>query len=1144
MMKINYVLLTVLVLLGAFSLQAQKMFRPSEYEISQAPDWAQAMYAADPNVNEVDSMYRAFYRDHAFEKSYHTQYYKRWRRRIDDYIGADGHVYLPSPAAQQRADQAYRDKLALHAPRTGSGWSVVGPGLVRDNNNAPRANQTNIYCLAQCTGTPAVMYAGTEPGEVYKSTNSGQTWVSVFDDVVHPGGLRAIAVDPANPDHVIASGNAYVFTTTDGGANWNSSYIAPNYNANEIQFHPTNPNIVFIASQFGLDRSTDGGTTWVTQFPNSCYDLKFNPANPAKAYLLKNNPAQSVCEFYLSTDTGATWQIQSTGWYTSNDPNRNDGGGRLAVTAADSNRVYAYLIGEAKAGDSGYIGVYRSDDGGASWTLPNGPAGGPYTSSHPNLAVGSTTWNYHQGFYNCALMADQSNPDRILIGGLNLWRSDDGGLTFSGVSGYIGGPLNMHVDNQDFRAFGNDYYVTTDGGIYHSTDFFSSQPAVRMNGIHGSDYWGFGSGWNEDVLVGGLYHNGNLAWYQNYPAGDFLSLGGGEAPTGYVNPGDNRRTYFSDIGGRYIPQSIGATIYGIAFGLSPNESYWSAESSELEFHPNCYRIAYLGRDNQLWMTRDGGASFGQVYTFGSNTAAEITFIEIASSNPEVMYVNQQVGGSTGYVWKTTDAGQSWTSLTLPGNTNKRKVLLQIDPEDENRLFIAYPLGSNGNKVYKTEDGGASWTNLTTAMLNGESVHSLLYVPNTNDGLYFCGNKTVYYKDNGLTDWVMYNANLPVTFNTDLVRPFYRDGKLRIASYGKGIWEADLNVSPTRPVARPMVNNLEVLCENDSFAFEDYSILNHSGASWYWTFENGSPATSALRNPTAAFTGIGQHKVVLTVTDGNGQTDTDSIFVEVTGINATSIAEDFEGAYPPNEWSVQAVGNLSWSQTAAAGGYGASATSVYVDNFGVDGQGSYVDLRAPVNLTNIAGAKLFWDVAYCQYGGQYTDTMEVLISLDCGATFSQLYRQGGLDLATAPNQSTAFTPAASEWRTDSLDLSAYQGNDKVIIAFRNIGHWGNNLYLDNININGTTLVGLEAVPQEGYAQLAPNPVPNGSQVRLVSDQSDEIDVRIYDAKGKVVLHRRMRAGEGFVPELSSGVYYYDLKGSMLWRRGRLVVLEGR
>src|SRR5690606_32915483 len=138
--------------------------------------------------------------------------------------------------------------------------------------------------------------------------------------------------------------------------------------------------------------------------------------------------------------------------------------------------------------------------------------------------------------------------------------------------GYAGGNLGIHVDNQDFRVLNGQYWISTDGGIYHSTDFFNSSPGFKMNGIHGSDYWGFGSGWNEDVLVGGLYHNGNLAYHQNYTPGQFLSMGGAEAPTGYVNPGNNRKAYFSDIGGKMIPVTVTDPITSFSFGKNPNET--------------------------------------------------------------------------------------------------------------------------------------------------------------------------------------------------------------------------------------------------------------------------------------------------------------------------------------------------------------------------------------------------------------------------------------------------------------------------------------------------------------------------------------------------------------------------------------------
>src|SRR5262249_38711736 len=147
-------------------------------------------------------------------------------------------------------------------------------------------------------------------------------------------------------------------------------------------------------------------------------------------------------------------------------------------------------------------------------------------------------------------------------------------------------------------------------------------------------YWGFGMGWNEDVLVGGMYHNGNNAYHQNYASGEFLALGGGEAATGYVNPGINRKAYFSDIGGRLLPLSITGTVTGIPFGLSPNETYFSAESSEMEFHPHCYNIAYIGRDHKLWKTTDGGAAFALVDSFGTDPNSQVKYIEISRSNPD------------------------------------------------------------------------------------------------------------------------------------------------------------------------------------------------------------------------------------------------------------------------------------------------------------------------------------------------------------------------------------------------------------------------------------------------------------------------------------------------------------------------------
>jgi len=1126
----------------SISASAQNMYKPSAYEIQRLPRWAQVMYSESPNMFEVDSLYRDYFAKNTFEKSYHTQYFKRWKRSVLPYVNEVGSIIMPTPQEEKNIQQEFNAKNT--SSTSVSNWSVLGPIQVIQNNGVPGNGQSNIYSLDQCESNPAIMYCGTEPGEVYKSTDGGETWFSSSMAINFGSGVSAVEVNPNNGDIVFAGGNSGVFRSIDGGNNWVNVLTNSNFGVNEIIINPVNTNIVMAATDKGLYRSTDGGSNWIQLFNQKSYDIKWNALDASIAYLVKNNPSLVICEFYLSTDSGATWTLQSNGWYSSIDPARNDGGARIGVTTADPNRVYAYLIGEAKANDYGFIGVYRSDDGGYTWSLPNGPAGGPYTGTHPNLAYGNTGWTYHQGFYNCAIMVDDTDPNRILIGGLNLWRSNDGGNTFSSVAGYVGGPLGIHVDMQDFRLINGVSWISTDGGIYKSDNFYNSQPTFKMAGVHAADYWGFGSGWNEDVLVGGLYHNGNIAYHENYGAGNYLDLGGGEASTGYVNPGNNRKTYFSDISGKILPNTLTGPIGNFSFGKSPNESYYAAESSELEFHPNCYNTAWLGNENKLWRTDDGGGSFSLVNAFGTNNNNQIKYIEISSSNPDVMYLNQQpASGSVGTLWKSIDGGQAWSALTIPSG-NSRRMLLAIDPTDENRIWIAYPGGSNGNKVYRSVNGGSNWTNITVPLLNNEQAQSLIHVAGTTGGLYYFTNKSVYYYNESASSWIIANAGLPTFTSATQARPFYRDGKIRVATYGKGIWESAFEEAPSGPIARIQVDKLSqtVICETDSFYFDDRSFLNHNGATWSWTFQNGTPATSTARNPTVYFNTTGSHMVTLTVTDGNGQQDTDTIFIEVNQYAFPSIiAEGFEGSFMPAGWSQFNEDNGgTWSLATNAGGANTTNSALF-DNFSIDSQSSYDDLRTHLNTTGLQNPVLTFDVAYARWGGIYSDTLEVLVSTDCGQTFNSLYLKGGNTLATSPNNQNLFVPTPAEWRTDTVSLAGYENIPLLMVAFRNIGHWGNCIYVDNVNIGNST----SSVPTVNSLigpYIYPNPIKRNSCLRIELPQG-AFNLTLYDTQGKRITEIKSARGSTSIDlpaDAATGTYFLNIAGEKnIWNKKVIV-----
>ncbi len=1134
-------LLIIAAFILSFSSLAQDL--PSSATIENAPIWAQMMYGENPNVFQVETAYEAYYHDNVFEKSYHTQYYKRWRRNSLDFVNDEGYIILPSSEAQEqkRQDLIQNDNAN---DRSGT-WGLLGPIVAYNTNGELVSQQANIYSIDQAPSDANTLYCGTEPGEIYKSTDGGTSWFNVSLNDPLNGGVNAIKIHPTNPDIVLAGSGNVIYKTIDGGVTW--SNVLSNVNrTNEIQFVPSDPTKVFAATNTGFYQSSDTGDSWTMFSGEPAYDVKINTGNDNIIYLVQRNPSSDVCDFWISTDMGVSFNSPTSGWYNSTDPDRYCGGARIGISDADPNRVYVYLIGEAKTGDTGFIGVYRSNDGGLNWTLPNGPDGGPYDAVHQNLAVGSTTWQYHQGYYNCAIMASNTNPDEILVGGLNLYKSDDGGATFYPLAGYVGGSYNMHVDMQDFRSFGSTTWITTDGGIYRSTDFFNTDGyESRMNGIHSSDYWGFGQGWNEDVTVGGLYHNGNLASFDNYGAGNFLQLGGGEPASGYVNPGESRRVYSSDINGKIIPMNIGDPVKNVGFGIDPNESYWSVESTEMEFDPRTFSVAYTGKDNELWKTEDAGVTFTLFASFGSNVDDDITYIEIAWSNPDVMYVCQQIGSSSvGKLWRTEDAGVTWDELTLPTVSNSRKMLIQVDPEDENLVYIAFASAGNGQKIYSSIDGGTNWLNISTNTLDNQNARSIAFVGGTDGGIYYATNQTIYYRNNSMSDWDDFGDGLPVEMNTNIIRLFYRDAKLRLASYGKGIWESPLFEAPSKPIAQISVDklNFTMHCESDTFHYVDHSMLNHSGATWEWTFEGGSPATGNSWEENVTYDTPGTYLTILTVTNAGGVSDTDSLYIVIDPyIPTTILDEDFETGFVPNGFEiVNADEGQTWELSTDAGGFGLSSQSMVMRGYDYWPGGDVDDIRVSMNMDYLQDAWLTFDVAYARYAVNYSDTLEVLVSLDCGQSYTSLYYKGGSDLATAPDNNSFYIPASDEWRKDSIDLSIYEGNPDVMIVFRSITGWGNNIYVDNINLDATDHSEVEE-NDEVYFSVYPNPIAAEGILNLNTNLEENVIVDIFSADGKLVYRQEhMPVDQIDIAGFSSGTYIYLIRSSEVIKKGLLVI----
>lgn len=880
------------------------------------PAWAAEMYSQNPCVFEVDDLYNAYFKTHPFVKTLHTQNYKFWRRSVVDFLNDEGYIVIPT---REEENLVFKNIKKKHAqlPQKQNGWTSIGPfECYIAGTLTPYSNHANIYSLAQSVSNPDILYAGTESSGVFKTTDKALTWTLVSKNEVFVGGLTAIQIHPTDPNNVIVGNNNRLYQSTDGGLTWNEIlYIGDN--AFEIKFHPTIPTIIFCAADNGLYKSTDGGATWTTLFSETCWDVDFHPSNPDSLYLLKKNSALIRQEFFVSGDVGATWTLKDMGWYSPSDPaNASLNGGKIAVSPADPNRVYAALIGASKADDNGWIGVYRSDNQGATWTNPVGQDGGPYNS--PN----TTPWNlaaytsgYHQGFYNFDCEASPNNADLIWIGTVRLSESSDGGQTFIGIGGSNNIRLDhVHADIQDIEVQGNDVWVASDGGLNYSNDDLMSHASTKY-GIIGSNYWGFGSGWNEDVLVGGRYHNGNSGYYQTYGLGHSHKIGGVEESTGYVHPIESRKSYFNQWWSnvtvvKSVPDVLGGNITNHpSLSLIPNESYGESNSSGIYFDSRYADHLFLGVESVLWKSTDAGATFFSLNDFG--TDSRVLEIALGRSNPDYIYVVVKPNGSNARnIHKSTDGGNTWTQLPNVPTNNRNKLEISINPQNENELWVCANDGNNSNKVFKTIDGGNTWVNMTTAALNGEHGVDILYQGGTADIVYLATNNTVFYWDSGAMDWIDYGANLPLIINTLQMRPFYRDSKLRIATGGRGMWESAL-ATPSLPVAQPITYADVVSCSRDTVQFDCYSILDHAGANWQWTF-SPTPAyvsSTTVRNPKVLLEDGNAYDVTLTITDGLGNSDTKTI------LNMVEVLSECEADTIPGQ-AMQVAGSPDYAQTPA------------------------------------------------------------------------------------------------------------------------------------------------------------------------------------------------------------------------------------
>ena len=862
------------------------------------PKWAKMLFEYPVNFNEVVDGFQKSDENKNGVRSPIVRYYKQWCRTVQPFVPDDGSIAIPDLNdyyERMRTLQTSSSNPSATGESARSGWTFLGPKetfWLNENGStlSPGACpwQVNVYSFDVAASDSNILFCGTETGFVNKTTDKGITWQLTAPGYNFGGSVTATVIHPYDPNMVYVSAGNQVHKTTDGGDTWAPLLESGSlFYANRMKIDPANPEKVLAAADNGLYVSSDAGLNWSRSWNLPSWDVEIKPGVPGTLFALTTISGNLAV--IISTDGGFNFTPDEG--FPNNIPESS--GGLLAVSPANPDLILAVML----SADNTPL-LYKSATGGGNWSL---------------LATGQTgafPMNNGQGYFDLVLEISPVSPNIIFAGTTTLYKSVNSGQTFAATGGYAGA-FAIHPDIQDMKLLpGGETWVATDGGMTLTTDNFTSVDNyfARNNGLTGSDMWGFDQGWNEDIVVGGRYHNGNTAIADFYQP-KALRMGGAESPTGWVLQGKSRHVAFNDLGNGWIlPSTAAGEPEGrFLFTKFPNMDEYGGRRGNMVFHPNYYGAIYLGEGNGFWKSTDHGATWELLYNFGQR----VRHLQISFSNPQIMYVDVVNKG----LFKSEDGGSTWTlkpSLTNGQYGNgywKGKLFIAVSPWDANVIYVCLQNGTwsaDIGKVFRSADGGDTWENWSGSLSEYTKCLAIQPTQQGQERVYLFTNAInghparVYTRTTNMTDWEVFDEGYPAGMRVNMVLPFYRDSKLRSAG-NAGVWEAEFAEPEFTPVINPWVEKAFYNCMTDTLYFDDHSILNHENASWYWEI---SPAPvfisdAGIRNPKVVLGNPGTYEVTLTVTK-NGISYTKTVEDMVTATTCPSLDDCSNPALLPRD----------------------------------------------------------------------------------------------------------------------------------------------------------------------------------------------------------------------------------------------------
>lgn len=714
--------------------------------------------------------------------------------------------------------------LAVAAPFTATAQSPFDALHVR--SIGPAVMGGRVHDVEVDPRDPSTIYVGAAAGGLWKSTNKGTTWTSIFDatadntfgDIaIFPGDSKIVWAGTGEQNNRQSSSwGGGIYRSTDAGATWTFLGLKNSGSIARVLLHPTDANVAWVAvvgdlwkpsTERGLYKTTDAGKTWTNVLKvdslTGANEVVMDPRNPNVLYASTYQRLRSAFGFngggpgsalYKSEDGGTSWRKIENGLPTGDK-------GRIGIAVAKSNPNVVVVTVEHATGS----GFYRSEDAGATFKQTSRTNPRPMYYSAPTIdpttdqriwlmnvqpmksedggktfvtMPNSPTYDLGLKDDHHSLWIDPSNTKHMLLGGDGgLNESWDQGITYSRINNFaVGQFYRIAVDDRD--PF---YYIY--GGLQDAHSWMGPSATNHWLGILNSDWKqiGFSDGTGQSVDKKGPRYVYSTSSSGNLTRVDALS--GDRFEIQPVPPAGEsyRYDWTAPI---LASQHTAGTVYLGANKLLISYDFgstWTATADlTRQVNRDTLRLAGVLNTDIKLSRNDGEDGF-----------SEITTVAESPLDKKLLWV----GTDDGNVQVSTDGGKTWseTSKNITGVKNGSFVdRIVASSASRGTAYVTFENHRSGDftpYIFRTTDFGKSWTRVNNGLAPDAPVRSIAEYPGKANVLFAGTERNMYFTvDSGAT-WTRLKANLPPTRYDDIViQPRTKD--LVLATHGRSIWVLD------------------------------------------------------------------------------------------------------------------------------------------------------------------------------------------------------------------------------------------------------------------------------------------------------------------------------------------------------------------